>query len=350
MSEPRYESRILFPLRSNVALFKTPEGFLALSERLKVATLLYDKLILEGGFYVLQASANGVVEIHEARRTISMEEARKKRAYYEELSRRQPTLEFVFAAKASDSLGAPTPLIGGRTEALYFAEMQSLVEEIDGYNQPWIEWLDGDIERGSLADEWIHQQDHDDLSALNLGDEFGNDFVKSKLIHSLNRDLAFAAVFEATLSSDPLHMSVVARKVDLAGFAPTIQNLVVQAGFPGVKEVPWDEIVDLRDDSGIIEFRSIVDEIENEIALLPEIKDSDDLRGEITRRWLQRFAEVIAATRPSLKQVASDSAKSLILDFIPLPGLGTLATAIGGTRSVHRARQSWLSVFMHLAR
>ena len=349
MTESTHETSILFPLRTNVALFKTPEGYLDLEERLKVAALLYDRLLLEGGLYIFQAAKTGSYDYHYPRTAISDEMAAKQREEYERISRDNPKAEFIVTLQISGSERI-IPVVRGPTEAIYFAELQSLAANFNGREQPWVEWLDGDIDNASAAAEWIRSQDYNDRNTMNLGDEFGNDFVKSKLIHALNRDLALAAIFEATLSTDPLHLALMAKKTETAGFAPTIQNLVVQAGFPGVKEVPWNEIVGLRADPGMVEFRHVVDEIENEIALLPEVKDSDDLRDEITRRWLQRFAEVIAATRPSLKQVTSDSVKSLVLDFVPLPGLGTLTTIIGGTRDVRKARQSWLSVFMHLAR
>jgi hypothetical protein len=76
------ESRILFPLCTNVNLFQTPAGYLELEERLKVASLLYDLLGLERGFYYLQATEKNSFSVYN--RNITIEEAEQQREYLED--------------------------------------------------------------------------------------------------------------------------------------------------------------------------------------------------------------------------------------------------------------------------
>lgn len=350
MSVSRHESCILFPLRTNVALFQSPQGYLALEERLKIASLLYDRLILEGGFYVLQAAATGAMDFHQGRSSITDDEAHQRRQYFEELSRREQPSEFLLTILPNDSINDPVPIIGGRIESLYFAEFQSLAARFSINDQPWVEWLDGEILAGSPPDKWVRNKDYDDEANLDLGDEFGNRFVKSKLIHALNRDLAHAAILEATLSTDPLHLRLMTMKQNVSGLVPSGHSIVVGVGLPAVRDVPWSEIIDLRRDRGMADFRRVVDEIENEVASQPEIDGNDDLRDEIVKKWQRRVADAISALRPSLKQLATESTKGLVLDFVPLPGLSTLLGTVSGVREIYRSRKSWLTVFMRLAR
>jgi len=157
MTEPEHESRVVFPLRTNVALFKTPEGYLELEERLKVAALLYDNLLLEGGFYTFQATRIGSSDWHVPRAAISDEEAGRRRAEHERIDGENPHAEFYVALQTAGS-DRVIPVVRGPIEASYFAEFQSLAAKFSGREQAWVEWLDGDIESASPAGEWKYDR------------------------------------------------------------------------------------------------------------------------------------------------------------------------------------------------
>src|SRR3954465_13832233 len=59
MSEDLNQSTFLFPLRSNVNFFDTPNGYLSLIGRIKQASLLFDRLLFERGIYISSITNRG---------------------------------------------------------------------------------------------------------------------------------------------------------------------------------------------------------------------------------------------------------------------------------------------------
>ena len=340
------ESRILFPLRTNVSLFKTPEGYLELEERLKIASLLYDRLVLQSGFYFLQAAETVAYEIHE--RDISDDGAAKRREYFEKLDKQDPPPEFYLAWGGADD--ASKVAFTGQTQTLYFAEFQSLARQAGIAGQPWVELSGAEFSKDSPSDKWIQQQDLQDKNALHLGDEFGSDSVKPKIVHALNHDLALSAALGATLSTDPLHLALVEMKLERLGLVLSSHSIVVRAGLPAVKSVPWNEIIDLRGEPGMADFRRVVNEIESEVSTELETESSELFRDEIVKRWNAKVADVVHGLQPSLKQLTVESLKGLVLDYVPLPGLGTLIDTIRGFGEWHRERRSWINVYMRIVK
>src|SRR5689334_9582349 len=55
-------SKFLFPLRTNVEYFASLASYLSLVERVKLASLLYDRLVFEEGIYAAIVWENGVYE------------------------------------------------------------------------------------------------------------------------------------------------------------------------------------------------------------------------------------------------------------------------------------------------
>jgi hypothetical protein len=56
---PHPVSTFFFPLRTNVGFFDAPENYLSLTERIKQASLLYDRLLFESGIYIVTVLPTG---------------------------------------------------------------------------------------------------------------------------------------------------------------------------------------------------------------------------------------------------------------------------------------------------
>jgi hypothetical protein len=332
MTEPTDETRILFALRTNVELFKTPEGYLELEERLKIASLLYDKLVLQSGFYCLQSATKGFYDLFNP--TISNDEAANLRAYYGDLDKRKPSPEPRVIVQ-NPNTGDVNTVDFGPTEAIYFAEFQSLLANAGIFEAPWVEWWNGQIQNKPTIAQWIHQQDELDSAQLDLekGTERSQG-LEQKAVQALNHDIALSVALSATLSADPLHLDLMRLKLGRLDFKRLNHQAVVELGLPTVRDVPWDEIADLRQDPGMRDFRRVVNEIEKEIANSTASDEEQWLQDRIVKQWHSRTAEAYCAIRPSLKQLVADSAKGLVFDLLPLPGLGTLFDIVKGSYSI----------------
>ena len=83
------------------------------------------------------------------------------------------------------------------------------------------------------------------------------------------------------------------------GFSPSLQPVVLRVGLPAVTKVPWDEIIDLRTDPGLKDFRRVVDDVSVEISTLSQDADFGCLPDEIRNRWNSEFVGAIEGLKPS---------------------------------------------------
>jgi hypothetical protein len=196
----------------------------------------------------------------------------------------------------------------------------------------------------------VQREDQQDRDALHLGEEFASQSAKPNIIHALNDGLALSAALRATLSTDPLHLSLIKAKLERLGLSLGRHSIIVRLGLPAIKSVPWDEIIDLRSEPGMADFRRVVDDIETEVSAQLGTETNELLRDEVANFWNDRVAEVICRLQPSLKQLAVEALQGLALDLVPLPGLGTLASTIEGFDRWRRERRSWINVYMRLVR
>src|SRR5262245_53921143 len=66
--EARNESTFFFPLRANAGYFDSPNDSLFLMERIKQASLLYDRLVFEKGEFMAIVSERGFFEVRDRNR------------------------------------------------------------------------------------------------------------------------------------------------------------------------------------------------------------------------------------------------------------------------------------------
>ncbi len=349
------ESRLFFPLRSNVALFRTPAGFLSLEERLKVAALLYDRVILEGGFYKLDVTAEGSYDFHQLRdvdcsgQGLTDEDARLWREQAEKLGD-QSDHSIVVSVKPSGSEGDFQRLFGGPLLASYFAEFQSLAAHFDGRNQSWVTWQDGIPHFNQQVGSWLSLAlQRDELTGVGSGLDWR---LRRKLLEALNRDLVVASLLNATIATDPLHSELMAEKVAKAGFDATLHRSVLPIVLPNVAAVPWNEIVDLRNEVALLDFRQLISEFEDEIADLPDVADLATMHRAVMVRWNERLQQALLDHLPTYRQVAASGLLDLAIEIVnlPVPGFGVAVSTAIDAYEVSRFHRSWLSVFMRLAK
>ena len=169
-------------------------------------------------------------------------------------------------------------------------------------------------------------------------------------MRGLNRDLAWAIACGATLAIGPVHARLMTEKMERSGFAPALRIQVVETYLPSLRYVPWNEIISLRDDPGMADFRRVVREVEVEASQLPDDAESVSVPDVIQRGWNRRLAEAISELRPSLRQVVTDNAGSILLDMVSIPFLGSAVGFVRDAYELAEARRSWLSVFIRLAK
>lgn len=347
-------SRIFFPLRSNVEMFQAATGYVALQERIKIASLLFDEVILEGGVYKLQMTDRGALDFRIPReglgKGVTDQTVAETRQQFEALQQLEaPSLRVTI--QPSDGSGEPRLLFDGPTTAMYFSEFQTAVSDLKGLDTPWLIWLDDDPVRFPEFSELVRQLCDDDYRA-SVGEVIPNRRIRDQLLKSLNHDLVLTTMVDAFISTDPIHAHLMSAKLERLGFLASTRLAIVNTYMPSVRDVPWDEINDLRSDPGMWDFRRVVGEIEGQIMELPQDATSADVRERIQSEWNKEMADAWTAVLPSFRQIAVETAESLLLDFvnIAMPFLGTGIDFARDMNNLRTSRTSWLSVFIRLTK
>jgi hypothetical protein len=74
----RKELLFFFPLRTNVGYFDTPDGYLSLIERIKQASLLYDRLVFEGGVFEATITEKGITNTWQPPSQVNVQRLRRQ--------------------------------------------------------------------------------------------------------------------------------------------------------------------------------------------------------------------------------------------------------------------------------
>jgi len=326
-----------FPLRTNVHYFDSLEQQLALTERVKQASLLYESLLFEGGMYdavVWKDEERGggpSIDLHWRPQDIT-DELLKRYQHKPTGGEAHVVIDqYVFAA--------------GEVERRQHAEFHSLLKELNADNLPWIQ-VDGFSLPGELK-SLVSRLALDDESSF--GDLLSDKplFLKKKILNNLNYDLILTSLLNVAASMDGLFEPLLSQKGQRhSGLQSAPGFAAFQVAIPNLSHLPWNEIVDIREQESLKEFRRKIMEIEALAQSMFSHGDVKDLQLRISRIVTQELLKEIRELIPKGSQVAADVIWDVLLGFIP--GASAVATGLTGLGKLEAYSSSWIAAFMKL--
>jgi hypothetical protein len=112
------------------------------------------------------------------------------------------------------------------------------------------------------------------------------------VIKNTNHDLVIASASRVAATVDTFHAQVAAQRFNDDG-SWKLRGYVVPIVFPHVGDLPWEAIADFRRDRGMVRFREILREVEQETTAEAADGDIEAVANRIYRRRLADASEAI---------------------------------------------------------
>lgn len=344
-----------YGLRTNAHQLLAGAGASAFRRRLKVDSLLHDEIVMEAGAYEVLAGQGHRVERYFAepeadrmRRQSPFD--RRPRGTFRALLWFQGQDEATFGDAAMhtyafDDIGLDRPSLQLRWRTT-FLPLKAEVADAD-----WIRW-EVTTEPDSDRRDAIAEMARDDTEDPVLTARWIDYAARVALARSTVFDLLRISDTGYTLSADPLHATRLYRRVARGQAHGLFGRLALEVIEP--RELTWPEVGELRKEPGLVEFRTILRDIE------AEARDEATSLVDIEHRILRGYGDALARAEgrmPSRRAHAAVAAVGFIVGetagmIAGVPLVGGLAGAGAGelaTRAVEsRARPRWLAVHRQL--
>lgn len=252
----RLVSRALFPLRSNSKSLLAGAPVASTIRRIKLASLLYDLVIIEDGYYELLAGEEyGRSELYPLGREprTTWQTPRDRAAIVER------GLHPSYKPKGSPDGGPEHFSFSFEAEVAWQATFIPLKNDVS--RLPWVEFADftGARDKRHWTEFFTMDGFHYDGSAsLSAA-------AKHFVYDHLRQDLATAAEIGAVLGADKFHSGAIPDLVR-AGECEDIPSgeAVLEVVMPRVGDLAWNDLEVVRNMPGIRSYRAILNEIEEE--------------------------------------------------------------------------------------
>jgi hypothetical protein len=116
--------------------------------------------------------------------------------------------------------------------------------------------------------------------------------LRGAVIRNTNHDLVIAAASHVAATVDTFHAQVAAQRFK-DDESWKLHGYVVPIVFPHVGDLPWEAIADFRRDRGMVRFREILREVEQQAAAEAADGDIEAAANRIYRRRLAEGSEAI---------------------------------------------------------
>lgn len=333
-------STFFFPLRTNVEYFVSPEGFLALEQRVKQAAILYDVIIFEGGIYTASVGPTGSMDFWIPPDQVTEEELGLKF---------EPYGGHHHLAIAPTGSRQFQTLISGSVERRFRSEFHSILKSLGPECPKWVKVDTYDLtpEAKNLVNR-LSQSDERNLD-IEIGKE--QRFLKSKILHNLNRDLTLIWCLGYAASIDPLYAPILHKKMTAhGGLQPASGFLTLEFAVPDFSQLPWEVIAELREHKAMAEFRRRMIDTENLVrASLPNGNEAE-LRHQISQVITDELLKEIKSLQPTTRGTAINLTLNLVSGLVPFPWgtISSVTSSITQITKLTEAQNSWITIFMKL--
>lgn len=353
-------SRIVFPLRSNAKTLLTGKPLSSVRRRMKLASLLYDTVLLEAGVATIQAGPTAATSMcHPVK---PGESVRWQTPTERGAAQRLP---FFINIGPETTPGVPAQRMVRVAESESAICWEATLEPFKGELPPgcdWIEWVEshdpvsGDA--GRLLRSWV-RQDHENAA---LRHAIPERFVRSQVVKHANRDLVLAIGTDAAVSQDSLHVEVIRNRFEDDHTAWRLTGYALPLLVPDVGALPWEALAALRREKGLQQLRGVLEEVEletSDVALA-----GGDLEAAVHHAAENQLAK-LAGKVDSVAGITKRTAVGLVvgaasgvatvavtgpIGLIAEPVIGSGIGAVLDYRSVRRDRRArqWVGVLNRL--
>ena len=252
---------VFFPLASNAHALVTGAPLASVRARLKASSLLYSHVLIESGRMSIQAGPNGAQAWRH--QTQPGEVVRWQTPKDRNRAQRAP-ITLSIARETTPGVPAPGPyhqVLNSATSICWMPTFEPFEKELPK-GCDWISFgMSGPIspEFEKLADRWKRLDDKNQ-ALLRLVPE---DFVRSRLIDHVSKDLVTGTAGQWDVSVDRFHGRVIGAR--LAGDATAkATGFALPILVPRVGDLDWDDVKRIRKFKAIARLREVLREVETE--------------------------------------------------------------------------------------
>jgi hypothetical protein len=345
---------VFFPLASNAHALVTGGPVANVRARMKVCSLLYDRVLLEAGDMTIQAGPHGSSAFRHRTDTTSPRSWQTPRG-----RKRGQDVPFSLAIASETTPGVPAPgpyrqVLHSETSICWLPTLEPFQNELPAPSD-WIVFgapSDMAPEFKKLEDQWKRWDGRND-ALIRLVPE---NFVRSRILDDVSHDLAIGASGGWDVSVDRFHGQVVGARFASGG---TLQSkgLALPVLVPRVGDLTWEEVAKLRRLKAIQQLRAVLREVESEA--FDVARSGGDLEAAMHHAYEKKLAGVSEKLHGIRSTAAMGIAELLVgagagyattgLALLgPAAGAGITAALMTGwhvRRAVRGRRQrSWIGI------
>ncbi len=274
------ETQLYVPLRGNAYGLLAGAPAAAFVRSLKVAAVMHDQLFLDEGSWSGIAGPGGKTEWRDPQGTgpggLTLQPPRERAA-----SRGR---DWHIAMRPSDSEGPMRAIIRSSTTLSVRATFEPIRQSLPRAFE-WIDFVSHDLypDDKRLTKRLASAEVRDGL----LSEAFPDRFTRSLIAESTMHSLVLGMRMGAAVRLDGLHRSVLAARLARGEARPTLGGHALVATIPDVRNLPWEEVDEVRKMKGIPRLRAILADVE--MAALEATAEGGDLDEAILREYHEQY-------------------------------------------------------------
>jgi hypothetical protein len=348
---------VFFPLASNAQSLLSGSAIKTVRSRLKLASLLFDHVLLEAGEMIIQAGPTGAsafrVPVGTKRRT-AWQSTRVRG-----LAQSQPfTLSMAPESSPGVTSGPFHQMVHSQTSICWQPTLEPFAAEFSE-DCDWIQFghpgaLPEPFER--LKTQWERRDDGNET----LNSLIPERFVRSTLIKHVSADLAIGAAAGWDISVDRFHGRVLGARFSKDDMLRP-HSFALPVLVPHVTNLPWEEVARIRRLKAIERLREVLREVETEA--FEGAKTASDLEPALRAAYENKIRKVsgevekLSSVGPYmltelLVGAAAGYSTTALAMAGPVVGAAAGASIMGGLhiRKMVRNRRerAWLGVMDHI--
>lgn len=331
--------RLYVPLRGNAHTLVAGAPGNAFRRRLKVASLLFDDVVLDEGNWIGMSGPRGAIEM---RGPDPYPPGFEGRTWQPGAERHHEGRPFHFLAE--DDQGRWQQIGGGPTSILWWASFEPIRQELPA-GSDWMHfaYLDLPPEDKSLVAQMSREAVRDGVLKTALPD----DFTRNLVAKNANFGLVLGSRMGMGIALDGLHSTAVAARIAHGDYQPLHGADALVAVIPDARNLSWEQINEARRMGGLPRLRAILGEVEQHALASGEPLDEAALR-----EFLAQYARANEQTESVPRSVLRSALIATVISGVTLPITGPFALvvevgatiAIEGAAAVRRSRRrknSW---------
>lgn len=279
-------SKIIFPLRSNVAWFESRRKKLNLEAKIKQALLIFDELLFEDGTFEVTFWENSAPETYVPPGNIEPSMRLKF-----DFIRKKPKNGFAAIQPFGAGKGQVFTISSGKIIEYFKADYYRILQDMKAEEHDFISTIVYELDTNHekiIPDLCIR-----DKKKKRILPSISNRHIRNCIVKGLNTDLVVSATSRTPIIIDSIHKSLIAQKQKDTFFTlekifsrkQAIQNDIIQLSIPDFSEKTWDEIIEIRNHPLFVSLRNANKNMtrfimeEKELLCFPK-----DLKNEIEKK------------------------------------------------------------------